>query len=289
MFGYLLANFHFIQTNYGIFQGYSLLSSISVSSYGPVPHRPFLYSNAGSALTLLLLLASFIAAIRLVRRGRAQKAIPLLVLTALPIVRLFGGDYGGEGPLRIFLFSSPWQCLLIAYALSPLRVRPLLPVAGSFTALILALCAITTVGNSGSEMIPAVPGEVTAEAYIEHNVPEGSTVMLAGDTFPDRLTPDYPRLLKTDLSDQPELFSVIPGLLNPHTPKQILSAVHRAFQVFGLGPRFLVFSESQYHFAKVDGTISESVMKAVQATVANSPDFTLWYSNPDTWVYRLRK
>jgi hypothetical protein len=284
--GYLIANFHFIKANYGIFEGYSLLSSFSVASPGPVAHRPLLYSNAGSALTLLLLLASCLSAIRLVRCGRAQTAVPLLALTAAPIALLLGGDYGGEGALRIFLFSSPWQCLLIAYAVSTLPDRRVIALAGSIILPILTLCVITTLGNVGSEIIP--PSEVTAAEYIEQHVPDGSTVMLVGDTFPIRLTPNYIRLLETDPNNQPELFTSVPALLTPSSPTRILSGVLTALGDFGSGPGFLVFSESQYAYARIEGTIPASVIEAVQRTVADSPDFTLWYSNPDTKVYRLR-
>jgi len=286
--GYLAANFQFIQSHYGIFEGYSLLSAFSVASgSGPVAQRPELYSNAGSGLTLLLLLASFISAVRLVRAGRAQTAIPLLALTAAPIALLAGGDYGGEGSLRIFLFSAPWQCVLIAYALCTIRTRWLLPLAGALITPILALCVITTLGNSGSSIIP--PSEVTAGQYIEQHIPSGSTVLLAGETFPIRFTPDYVKLLETDPNNEPELFSTTPALITPHPPARIMTLVLKAFSTFGSGPAFLVFSESQYAYARIEETIPTAVMEAVQHAVAQSASFTLWYSNADTTVYRLQR
>jgi len=286
--GYLVANFQFIQSHYGIFEGYSLLSAFSVASgSGPVAHRPELYSNAGSGLTLLMLLATFISAIRLVRSGRAQTAVPLLALTAAPIALLGGGDYGGEGSLRIFLFSAPWQCVLIAYALCTIRTKRLIPLAGMLIVPVLALCVITTLGNSGSEVIP--PSEVTAAQHLEEHAPNGSTVLLAGDTFPIRLTADYTKLLETDPNNEPELFSTTPALITPHPPARIVTLVLKAFSTFGTGPGFLVFSESQYAYARIEATIPAAVMEAVEHAVAQSASFTLWYSNADTKIYRLNR
>jgi hypothetical protein len=285
--GYLVPNWHFIRHNYGVLESFSLVSSLHVTTQGLAVDRPPLYSHAGTLLTLITLLSTFAATIILIWRGKAQKAVPLLALALTPAVVLLAGDYGGEGPLRVFLFSSPWQCLVIAYALRDMRLGPMLLTTAAITSPVLALCAISTLGNDGTGIIP--PSEVTAGEYIEAHVPASSNFYLAGPTFPIALTPQYEKVLSYNGGQGPlVLLDSAPKLLTAQSTVTVLSKVVATISRDNSEPAFLVFSTSENEYIEIDRSLPAGVLTHIQSAVASSPAFTLWYSNPTTTIYRLR-
>lgn len=285
--GYLLPNLAFIERHYGIFTSISLVSLLSVTGQGPATHRAAIYADAGTLLTMVLLAVTFACAAVLVRAGRAQKAIPLLLLASAPVVLLLAGDYGGEGPLRVFLFSSPWQCALIAYTVTSVGRRVLLPLSTLITAPVVALCMLSFLGNAGAGVIPS--SEVRAENYLEAHVPSSASVFLAGYSFPFATTPNYPRVLAWSDEEGPlNLFAKAPGLVNPRPPATILSTVVRTITTYGGPPYLLVFARSADNYSSIYRVASASVMAALRTAISTSPAFRLYYSNPDTWVYELR-
>lgn len=285
--GYLLPNLHFVQTHYGLFTSILLVSLFHVGTFGLPSHREALYADAGSLLTAFLLAVTTGCALLLLIRGRAHKVVPLLVLTAVPIVLLAGGDYGGEGPLRVFLFSAPWQCLLIALLLSELQPRRFVPLAALITVPVVGLCAISFLGNLGAATIP--PGEIRAEAHLEADVPRRASVFLAGSSFPFAWTPDYPRLLAWSNGQGPlNLFDTAPQLTRAQTPATVLSTVVATITAYGGPPYLVIFARSSEVYYHIYRVVRRSVMAAVQQDIAASPAFTLWFQNSSTSVYRLR-
>ena len=285
--GYLLPNLAFIERHYGVFTSISLVSLLQVTGTGPASHRAALYADAGTVLTMVLLAATFACALTLLRAGRAQKAVPLLLLASTPVVLLLGGDYGGEGPLRVFLFSAPWQCALIAYAVTSLGRRAMLPLAALITVPVVTLCSLSFLGNVGAGVIPA--GEVRAEDYLEAHVPGAASVFLAGYSFPFETTPAYPAVLSWSGGRGPlNLFDKAPGLVYPRPAAVILSTVVRTITNYGGPPYFIVFARSADNYSTIYRVASGSVMAALRRAIASSPVFSLYYSNPDTWVYKLR-
>ena len=117
-FGYLAANLTFIQQHYGLFTSidpFNNVQGVNITPNTPVPGKVF-NTNVQLVLIAVLWLAGLASVFRLLRRGLLVRALPFVVLAACPFVVVFGQNYGGEAPLRIILFSSPWFAALISWA-----------------------------------------------------------------------------------------------------------------------------------------------------------------------------
>lgn len=129
------------------------------------------------------------AAIGAVRRATDTRALEALFVA--PFVLLALQSYGGEGLMRVVLFSLPFSSLLAASAVLPSRrglIRPFLNsppptrrtkyFLGSIIAIgLLGLAISTTISRGGNDAYEAfTPGEVAAVAYAYSHATHGQSV-----------------------------------------------------------------------------------------------------------------
>jgi hypothetical protein len=121
--GYLLPRFAFVNARYG------LLASIG-NFFGNVqpPHSTLalpaseqLIGHMAEALSLGMWGLAALGTWLRRRSGPATLALALLAFS--PVVVLAAGGHGGEGILRVYLFSLPWSAALAASALAPPSAR----------------------------------------------------------------------------------------------------------------------------------------------------------------------
>jgi hypothetical protein len=127
--GYLLPNFSYVDNHYGLLSSFgnffgNVQSPSSLNS-GIVPESQHIIADSADLLSAMIWLLA-LAGAWLMRQSR-RRAIALLLLTFSPIVVLFGGAYGNEGILRVYLFSLPWAVALAVTALTPFRPADLIP------------------------------------------------------------------------------------------------------------------------------------------------------------------
>lgn len=120
---YLLPNFSYVNSHYGLLSSigsfFSNASGTSGGFGGTPPASQRFIGDCADALSGFLWLLALIGA--WVRRKSWRTVIALLFLTFSPVLVLFGGSYGGEGIMRVYLFSLPWASALAASALLPVR------------------------------------------------------------------------------------------------------------------------------------------------------------------------
>jgi hypothetical protein len=120
--GYLLPNFSYVNSHYGLLASAgSFMGNVrppATCCSGVTPHSQSVLNSAADALSLGVWLLALLGAWKW--RKSLRTVIALLFLTYSPIIVLVGGAYGGEGVLRVYLFSLPWAAALAAAALSPL-------------------------------------------------------------------------------------------------------------------------------------------------------------------------
>ena len=127
--GYLLPNFSYVDKHYGLLSSignfFGNVESPSSLNSGTIPQSQHVIADSADLLSAMIWLLALAGA--WLMRGSRRRAIALVLLTFSPILVLFGGAYGNEGILRVYLFSLPWAAALAATALIPFRPRDLIP------------------------------------------------------------------------------------------------------------------------------------------------------------------
>ncbi len=117
---------------------------------------------------------------------RRRPPLTLFTLGIVPFATL-AQNYGDEGVMRIFLFSSPFACLLVGQAVTSLlhlpRVRPAVLVAALT---LLPLFLVTRYGNESFEQVR--PDEIDAIHALYRLAPRGADLVSPTSQVPWRFT-----------------------------------------------------------------------------------------------------
>lgn len=285
-FGYLAANFSFIQDHYGLFTSIDPFNNVQgsqITPNTPVAGKVF-NTNCQLVLIAIFWIAGVLSVLRLLRRGLLARALPFLILAASPFVVVFGQSYGGEAPLRIILFSSPWFAALISWALATVG-RPLVRWVLT-SGLALALAALFVPSFLGQEELNIVsPAEVAASEHFYYHARAGSVLVLAAPGFPYRYGATYAAFsgpegdANPNLLTEPEFQNRQLGAADVHS----IAARIREYTPHG----YIVFSKDETAYAEIFRITPPGALRRLRAAVAASPHFRLWYSNEDTQIYEL--
>jgi hypothetical protein len=278
--GYLLPNLAFVREHFGLFTGFDPLGNANVATVGG--GQPWAVINGGSAISKLLSVMALLAALRLVRLGHGRTVAIILALAAVPFAILLASSYGGEASLRVFLFSSPWRIILVAWGLATLRGawRPLL--AG-----VLAIGAVTVLtlptflGRAPLVVIPHA--EVTAATYFYSHAPTGSVLTLAGPDFPTRLEPRYAAM--ADPMEDVNLM-LYPALRGHRLGASDIPRVINFMHLYSHSD-FLVFAPSEVRYAVATRLVPAGSLESLERAVAGSSGFRLWFRASDVSIYQL--
>jgi len=190
---------------------------------------------------------------------------------------LAGGDYGGEGMLRVFLFGLPPAVCLIAALISKLRwtYRQIALIA--VLSLMVPFFLVSRWGNELFEMIR--PNEVTAAGVLYHIAKPGSNlvtvVQVAETNSPDELITEFPSV-KGFNSITLNLTQLGPGVM-----AEIVDAA-------SANPKggYLVISTSQVDYAWLNYNWPPTWGATMEKELSQSPHFKLRYSNPDAEIFQ---
>jgi hypothetical protein len=279
--GFTAANFSYLNHNYGLLTSINPFSNLQVAKgYGATARSGIFEAHGGAFVAVILVMLVFAFAWRMARRGETARVVVPLLLVLAPIGILLGQRYGGEATLRAYMFSLPWQVSLIAAGIFTIRARLARVVATGVTCLIVAAGFVPAFfGADGLNIFPA--DEVTASAYLYAHAPSGSVVVLAAPDFPTNVGARYSLI---DDSKSPLLTTSRFGHreLGPADVPAVGSAILRSET-----SDFLVFSTTEYRAARWAGLAPPGALQRLEAAVAASPYFRLWYANRDTRIYEL--
>jgi hypothetical protein len=282
---YLGANFNFIQHNYGLFTSIDPFNNVQVATFTQTPSAGKTFNTHAELLAIAALgLGSFCALIRLLRRGLLVRALPLIVLAVAPFAVIFGQSYGGEAPLRLILFSSPWLSALMAWALAsvaPRRLKWVLMVGAS--AVFTALFVPSFFGQEELNIIS--PGEVRASEQFYYHARPGSVLVLAAPGFPYRYGGTYPEFRGPEGDANPNLLTSHIFQSRPLGAAEVPDVIARIRQYSRYG--YIVFAKDETAYAQVMRITPIGALAQLEAAVARSPAFRLWYANNDAQIYEL--
>jgi hypothetical protein len=283
---YLIPNLSYVDHNFGVFTSIDPFSNVQRSSLyisNPMPGKLF-NQRAGELLSVIVWLGAALATARLTRRGLARRALPLVVLAVTPFALLLAQNYGGEAVLRVMLFSLPWCAGLMAWALTTIE-RPVTRVAATL-ALTGACAALFVPAFMGQEELNRIPsGEVRASDYFDSHARAGSTLLFSAPDFPGRYGPRYPETRGTMKDDDPTLLRSASFRHRQLGPRDVpaVAALIRHYSPHG----YIVFSTTQNEYARIFQLTPPGALTNLENAIAGSPQFQLWYSNPDTRIYEL--
>jgi hypothetical protein len=247
-------------------------------------------SRAGMLLMGALALAGLM---RRIRAGRLDAAAAALAVAPL-FVTLFQ-SYGGEGPLRVFLFALPWLAFFAAAACAPsARARTSFGRAWRLLAVTAVVGTATLFGYFGQETTNYMTGDDVAVSrwYLDNTPPEASVTLMAPN-FPDRLNARY----SDHLSEPRSLFGtpdVRRGVLVPErlpvcrpTCGLLLGGQLKRFLLAdGARAHYIVVSPSQLRYARYYGLAKEAEFRRFTRALLASPDFRLEYRHGGGYVFR---
>jgi hypothetical protein len=282
---YLGANFNFIQHNYGLFTSIDPFNNVQVATFTQTPSAGKTFNTHAELLAIAALgLGSFCALILLLRHGLLVRALPLVVLAVAPFAVIFGQSYGGEAPLRLILFSSPWLSALMAWALASItsgRLKWVLMIGASvvFTALFVP----SFFGQEELNIISV--GEVRASEQFYYHARPGSVLVLAAPGFPYRYGGTYPEFRGPEGDANPNLLTGHVFQSRQLGAAEVPYVVARIRQYSRYG--YIVFAKDETAYAQVMNITPTGALAHLEAAVARSPDFRLWYANQDAQIYEL--
>jgi hypothetical protein len=284
-FAYFAANLRYIQHNFGLFTSIDPFNNVQVATYAQTPAAGKLFNTRVELLAIAALWGGgLLASVRLLRRGLLMRALPLLVLALSPLAVIFGQNYGGEASLRIILFSSPWFSALMAWALTTVsrrRLRWALTLAAAVT-----LAALFVPSFFGQEELNIIsPAEVRASERFYYHARRGSVLVLAAPGFPFKYGGTYPSFRGPEGDAYPNLLSARIFQNRDLGPSDLPSVIARIREYAPYG--YLAFTRDETAFAQVLRITPPGALAHLEAAVAGSPRFRLWYANRDARIYQL--
>ncbi|MFI6323495.1 hypothetical protein ACIBG8_38620 [Nonomuraea sp. NPDC050556] len=271
-----------------------------ISGSDPV-HALVLKTRLGICAAVLGL--ALVGFIRRMRRGVFDRAA--VILLCVPALAMGLQSYGGEMPLRVYMFALPGACLLAAYAFFPnmpadsadardetvpvrkrnVRFNPELTkklslVLAATVAMVFALSFL--VARYGNEKFERVtPSEVAAMRYVyEHDKPSARVLYLVPKTGPES-TPILPwgeRDYERTVYEQVQVFK---------DPKDISSVVKKLQSDYR--NTFLVVTDAQAAYLELNEGFPKGWADQFRATLDGSKLVKKVYSGDDAAVYTLKK
>jgi hypothetical protein len=229
-------------------------------------------SRAGMALMLLL------AAAGLVRRLRAghRDAAPF-ALAAAPALVVGLQSYGGEAPLRAYLFALPWLAFFAAAACDTTAIRS----SWRLLSVTVLVGTATLFGYFGQELVNRIGSEdVGASRWFLDHAPAGAALMLVSPNFPGRVNGSYSQHLDSPPS-LVELPRYRPHVLGP----QDVPILEALLQHIRAPARYVALTPSQERYTRFYGLAPAGSFASLTAALTTSPDFRVVYRQGKARVF----
>jgi hypothetical protein len=202
---------------------------------------------------------------------RRRFGLTTALIAGTPFAMLAVQSYGGEGMLRIYLFSLPATALLVAEAgVALASVRGL-----RLGVIIVALCTLPTslVARYGNESYErSTPNEAAAVAVLYRIAPRGSTLV----SLSPNLSWQYRGLAE---------YAYPPSAVDESDFRRVDVAVRRVPK----NPHgsYLLVTRSQIAYGEQVYGLPAGWEAVVRHDIAATNRFTVVYRNPEATIYRL--
>ncbi|HEX2073570.1 MAG TPA: hypothetical protein VHF92_07275 [Geodermatophilus sp.] len=244
---------------------------------GDAQHQLVVFSRIG--ITLVVFALAGLGLLRRRRRGLEDRV--LFVLLVMPLSAVLLQDYGGEIMLRVYFFSLPAACCLVAFAFFPKaggRPRLLSRICAVVCALALAgAFFVARYGNESYERIR--PGEVAAVEVVHEQTGAGGIVVFLNGTGNRGSTPFMPLGYRDVEKVRWE------GLLAPRNPDDV-SALVAELRSRGPGTLLLTTRGQEANLVIGDG-YPAGWGEEFRRSMAAAPGIRVVTANDDAVVYAV--
>lgn len=279
--------YDFVSSHFGLFEiDPSLTARATAESLGPGAPGVDLGVVLSRSAMLLLGLLAVAGFVRRVRQGRWD-SVPVTLAVA-PVLLVGLQSYGGEGPLRIYLFALPWLAFFAATALLPrdgarsALARTWRPVGATAAIGVGALF-----GLFGQETTNYMTrADIDAVAWYYDESPNDARMALIAYSIPERPVASSARHLETP--DELVQSAAFRAALASGDEARIRD---RLVQLMTAGererPRFLVWTPSQERYLRYHAITGDRGIAALRDVLGSTPQLRLVHRGGDGAVYRL--
>lgn len=205
---------------------------------------------------------------------RRKPPITLIALTVAPF-GLMVQNYGSEGVIRIFLFSAPFACMLVAHVVAELAVPRWSQVLVAVLAIALVpLFLLTRYGNEAFEQVR--PTELTAIEKLYQLAPPGAHLVSPTSQVPWRFE-EATAYSYTRPADASGFLAADPA------------AVRRLVGAGDTRPTYLLITRGQMIYASQALRQPTNWFAAVHRLLTPTNGYRLLYRNPDALIYSYRE
>lgn len=275
--GYWSAHLGELLGGIGDFWG-NLSTSVGNRVRGNNEHQMVVYTRIGLAGLAFMLAAGGLWRRR--RRGIDDRVVLVFLLVPFTVIGL--QSYGGEIPLRVYLFALPAVCVFTAYLFFPEtgpipRRPPRFLAAASATLVLLAGFFVARYGNERYELTRV--GELAAVQYV-YQQPGPARILFPTDPAGRAATPFMP----VGYRDVERVSTAsIPA---PADPTAISGVIERLRE---RGPgTYLLTTRSQEAYLELGRNYPPGWGDRFRAALAASPQLQVVVKNPDAVGYALR-
>ena len=212
-----------------------------------------------------------------IRAGRWEPALYALVL--IPALVATVQRYGGEGPLRAYLFALPFLALLVVSACT--RHGQLRRLRYGVVALLVAAAAPLAV--FGLELAHRVPPEdLRIAAWVERNIPSDAARVYPSEASVRQLTADYARL-----ADAPVLrLSLYERYLGRRWDRATVSLIESDLREFSVRQGYVILTPGQENYFELYGLVPSGSFEGLRDALTEAPGFTLAHRDGAARVFR---
>lgn len=283
--GYLIPNLPYIQSKFGLFSGFDPVAN---AVYSSIDRTTLPAGERWSARTSYLLsgILYFTAVVGIVRRARAgsvRSAVLVAWMTLAPALILAVQSYGGEGRLRVYLFSLPWCVMAAAWAFFPAAEAARRSVRTVLALLLSVLASLFTVAYFAPEAAVQVPAsDIAAAQWMDEHARPGDVLLAVTPIFPSLIGPHY-----EDLVPDAEISRYVvfyPKLLTRADVIQIGSGLVKAS---GPDRLLIVFSDHQATYAERHQLYRPGELAELETLISGAPSDRRIFSNSSVRIYEV--
>ncbi|WEO76158.1 hypothetical protein BJQ94_12330 [Cryobacterium sp. SO2] len=273
---------------YSIFTAFSFGSLNPAGSGTGIPSQQMVVAMiAARSVAVVTVIAALVATVA--RRKRLGSILIPLVLAITPAALVLVQNYGGEAIYRIWLFSSPWAAIIIAAGIVGMRRAAARKVTTAVWGLLLPLLLLASAQatNFGMYHLARVPDDdLSVAQWFYRNTEPGTRLVMAGASFPGRLTEDY--VAHSDLGAVNDLAMFDDARFSGAGLDETTPAALAAYVTTNSGgSSYLAVGEGMRNEAAYFGDVAPGALDRLVQRLTASTEWEVSYSSGDSYLFTL--